>query len=60
MVSSQGQCLSRWAFGSIASVASTTLMGSCGTYEFSENHMNVRHGFDWLPCAGGNADIAGA
>ena len=39
---------------------SNTLMGGGGTSDLSENHQNVRHGFDPLPCAGGNGDIAGA
>ena len=59
-VKNQGSCGACWAFGANASVESTTLMGGGSTYDYSENHMNVRHGFDPLPCEGGFADMAGA
>lgn len=59
-VKNQGQCGDCWSFSTIASLESNTLMGGGGTYDFSENHQNVRHGFDYLPCNGGSGDIAGA
>jgi C1A family cysteine protease len=59
-VKNQGKCNDCWSFSSIASVESNALMGSGGNYDFSENHQNVRSGFDWGPCNAGNDDIAGA
>lgn len=59
-VRNQGQCGSCWAFASIGSVESNALVSGAGTFDFSENHLNVRHGFAYAPCQGGNADMSTA
>lgn len=65
-VRNQGSCGACWAFSSMASVESNVLVGAglsasqVPDDDFSENHANVLHGFDWEACNGGNGDIAGA
>ncbi|MDD2775368.1 MAG: lectin like domain-containing protein [Gallionella sp.] len=59
-VRDQGACGSCWTFGSTGSLESNMLVAASGVPDFSENHLNVRHGFDWAPCAGGNSDISTA
>ncbi|MFO7601589.1 MAG: lectin like domain-containing protein [Candidatus Desulfacyla sp.] len=57
-VRDQGGCGSCWAFGTYASLESFLKPGE--TNNFSEQDLNATHGFDWLPCDGGNAFISQA
>ena len=59
-VKNQGGCGSCWSFGSYGSLESCLLKNQSETWDFSENHLKNYHGFDWGPCAGGNADISTA
>lgn len=55
-VRDQGQCGACWSFGSLASVESILLPQQ--TWDFSENNLKNRSGFDWPSCSGGNPDMA--
>jgi len=57
-VRDQGGCGSCWAFGTYASLES--FLKPVETNDFSEQDLNATHGFDWLPCDGGNAFISHA
>lgn len=59
-VKDQGKCNNCWTFSAMSSAESNALVGGGGSYDFSENNLNVRNGFDWGPCNGGNGDMAGA
>ena len=58
-VRDQRQCGSCWVFGTYGSLESCLRPGET-TWDFSEMDMNCSHGFDWLPCEGGNAWISTA
>jgi C1A family cysteine protease len=49
----QGGCGSCWTFATYASSESGLLPGEAADY--SEEHLNNAHGFDILPCNGGNS-----
>lgn len=57
-IRNQGQCGSCWIFGTFASLESCLLPEEI--CDFSEQHLNANHGFDFQECAGGNIYISTA
>ncbi|MGQ9577904.1 MAG: lectin like domain-containing protein [Candidatus Aminicenantales bacterium] len=57
-VKRQGSCGSCWAFATYASLESFLLPDE--TWDFSEQNLIDRHGFDYGPCEGGNINMASA
>lgn len=59
-VRNQLSCGDCWAFATMGSTESDLLMSAGETWDFSEYNLNMNHGFDWLPCEGGNGDMSTA
>lgn len=50
-VKNQGQCGACWAFAALGSLESYLMPTE--NLNFSEQHLNSTHGFDWVECKGG-------
>jgi C1A family cysteine protease len=59
-VRDQGNCGSCWVFGTYSSLESNLKFKYAETRDFSEQHMNKKHGFDIKPCLGGHEWMATA
>ncbi|MDD1660492.1 MAG: lectin like domain-containing protein, partial [Methanomicrobiales archaeon] len=57
-VRNQGSCGSCWAFATYGSMESVLEPGE--TWDFSENNLKNKHGYDGTHCAGGNAGMSTA
>jgi C1A family cysteine protease len=57
-VRNQGSCGACWAFSAMAAVESTLKPDE--TRDFSEQHLNSMHGFDYPECEGGNSWMSAA
>ena len=55
-VRNQTTCGACWAFSAMASLESDLLPAQA--WDFSENNLKDKHGFDWTCCYGGNDDMS--